>query len=652
MLAHGSNDYGVSLKGNKTGSSPSKASSLNWNEPHTLNEQNTYCYCGKDRNLRFPDLQCSVCLNMFHLSCLSPPCTSMMGFSTNYQFVCKHCTEDGFERFERGVSAWKAITATAMANLVVKRYVETNPDVPVDSFNAEKMRNFQANTYFFKKKEDLIPFIEEHWQLLCPDREKVQTWQATLGSCLVANRDTYRAKDETMRNQNSEYALNNPNLFDFRSGYIFPFQRVGATVPKKRLVETETPPPSSSKLKEDYKDSKREMKRSNTPWSNASIKKNEVPTVPIRYKPPPWRDSDFETVPKLPIFYPNSSSPNFFSLSEIPFNRRGFRYSPCEAAKDLPNVMYREIELPPFTSRINWHDISTPVFIDHSALCATVEKGFRMARSNVFMTSGEWYFEIKIEKGGGDDGAHVRIGVSRREAPLDAPVGYDAYSYGLRDLGGQKVHMSRPRNFMDSFGTGDIIGLHISLPKPSFAQHTTLPSCHDRIPIRYKGQLYFEQPDYVPSKMMDELMIPSKHNRYIDLPYIPGSFIKVYKNGSYMGTAFENLLDFNPPNSINSNHYSFDDGSLGYYPSISMYGGGIARFQFGPQFSHRPLVLGSNVRPVSERYNEQIAEDVLCDILDEIDYAEDPNTSSVTIDVPQEPNAGITIIPEIKDITE
>ena len=53
-------------------------------------------------------------------------------------------------------------------------------------------------------------------------------------------------------------------------------------------------------------------------------------------------------------------------------------------------------------------------------------------------------------------------------APLDAPVGFDAYSYGLRDQNFHKLHMSRPKEFVDvpdaSFVTGDVIGLLISLP--------------------------------------------------------------------------------------------------------------------------------------------------------------------------------------------
>ena len=68
----------------------------------------------------------------------------------------------------------------------------------------------------------------------------------------------------------------------------------------------------------------------------------------------------------------------------------------------------------------------------------------------------------------GESGGHVRMGWARREAPLDGPVGFDCYSYGLRDVSGQKVHMSRPKGFAEcDFVEGDVIGMEITLPSLS-----------------------------------------------------------------------------------------------------------------------------------------------------------------------------------------
>ena len=129
---------------------------------------------------------------------------------------------------------------------------------------------------------------------------------------------------------------------------------------------------------------------------------------------------------------------------------------------------------------------------------------------------------------------------------MDVPVGFDGYSYGLRDVSGQKVHMSRPRAFMRSFGTGDVIGMHICLPpivkseQQDGDSQTKKGVFRDRIPIRFRGQLYFEQPDYTASKEMDDLMNPvlppqSQNNPSFPVPkpsfpILKGSFINVYKN--------------------------------------------------------------------------------------------------------------------------
>src|SRR5579859_5327780 len=222
-------------------------------------------------------------------------------------------------------------------------------------------------------------------------------------------------------------------------------------------------------------------------------------------------------------------------------------------------------------------------------------------------------------------------------APLDVPVGFDGYSYGLRDVTGQKVHMSRPRAFMSSFGTGDVIGMHIYLPplpqNPNESTDTSPPKIfRDRIPIRFRGQLYFEQPDYVASKEMDDLMNPvlppqSQLNpstvpvQRPNFPTLRGSFIKVYKNGVLQGTAFEDLLAFLPPNSQLQGR-DLDDGMLGYYPAVSVFKHGIVKLNFGPEFEFPPPrdVVERGCRPMCERYEEMIREDKEYDLIDEREW--------------------------------
>jgi COMPASS component BRE2 len=342
------------------------------------------------------------------------------------------------------------------------------------------------------------------------------------------------------------------------------------------------------------------------------------------------------------------------------------------------------------------------MYFDQSGRHITTDKGFRMARANVAVRQGRWFWECKITRGtmkraeGAkiESNGHVRLGFARREASLDAPVGFDAYSYGIRDVEGQKVHMSRPKDFFpagEDILEGDVIGLEIQLPseqlhrkvveghynpavdlvdeEPATAEGPNI--VRDRIPIRFKAHIYFEKIDYHTTKELEDLMNPSPvgasgsaHSSndgpnpthpIASLRTLPTSCIRVYKNGVLMGTPFTDLLAFLPPASKPQAQVGaregMDDGMLGYYPAISVFRGGAAEVNFGPKFWYPPpgyeitagegediqmggtapdpdtvLVAGTApepagpVRSVAERYDEQIVEDIVADIVDEVDF--------------------------------
>lgn len=440
------------------------------------------------------------------------------------------------------------------------------------------------------------------------------------------------------------------------------------------------------------------------PVADGTAKKSSTPPQPPL--PPPglqrWRlpkpqDADYEPA-KPPLMVPSNVpgadiACEFFSLTEHPKNRRGFRYIPCTASPLLPLISYLQTEVPPFQPRFAFEDTSAQVHLTRSGTTLTTAKGFRMARANVCAREGNWYYECKIVRGinspaltaatpppltfasqnppttasiGGGD-AHVRLGFARREAPLDAPVGFDPYSYGLRDVNGEKVHCSRPSTFLSqSLVTGDVIGFQIYLP-PLAQQRADLLSAllpssttahaaavsvlqsgdaiRDRIPIRYKNQLYFEQFEYQPAKELEEYMNPSTssapRNPPIAMQQLKGSFIRVYKNGKLVGTPWTDLLAFLPPCSKPNSAVGgreLDDGFVGYYPTVSVYRGGAVEVNFGPEWWYSPDVpqdvdtemkgTGENegdsarlppMRPFSDRYNEQIAEDIVYDLIDEVD---------------------------------
>ena len=232
---------------------------------------------------------------------------------------------------------------------------------------------------------------------------------------------------------------------------------------------------------------------------------------------------DSTTVAIAPILVPHTQPtiPNRFFLTRgHPINKQNFRYVPCGPSPNFSThyPVYRIIDSPPVGARFSWEDRSASVYISADALSITTDKGFRSARANVPIREGVYYFEVLVERGGDEgvrtaavaSGAHVRVGVGRRECPLNAPVGFDGYSYGIRDRTGEKVTLSQVKPYGQPFITGDVIGVLVNLPQRPTTQDNDkeAPAVIERkrIPIRYKGQLYFESMEYPVAKEMTDLL--------------------------------------------------------------------------------------------------------------------------------------------------
>ncbi|PYH96184.1 putative histone-lysine N-methyltransferase [Aspergillus ellipticus CBS 707.79] len=370
---------------------------------------------------------------------------------------------------------------------------------------------------------------------------------------------------------------------------------------------------------------------------------------------------------------------DFFEISDKLTNKNGFRYSYAIADPGFPHIKYRQTDVYPYHARFSFEDSPAAILFSKDALAITTNEPWHTARANVCAREGSYYYETRIVSGVVNDllgtesngnpnpsRGHVRLGFARREADLDVNVGVDCYGYGIRDVNGEVVNRMRCEYFFpkgESIREGDVIGLLITLPPLSLhkkvvegtydnnADCDALPPTsdvsvtniiRDRIPFHYKSDFCWQQSNVFPTKQLRDYAFnlketptfgpPSPFNgEDASLRTLPGSSITVFKNGVKMGTPFQELYAFLPPASRLANgtnnlgigeRENADDGMIGYYPAVSCYGGGAVECRFeGPWWVGPPhhAENGEPVQGIGERFNEQIVEDVVCDIIDEVE---------------------------------
>lgn len=447
--------------------------------------------------------------------------------------------------------------------------------------------------------------------------------------------------------------------------------------------------------------SKDKKDNDNTLKSQLKQKQHNVIVQP-RLKPVPFKKLDLTKndgkEPIKQLIKKMNNKDSFYQSDDHPFNKRGFKYKPCKPNPLFPSNLYSTTDLPPFIVRPSYFDRSQGIIFNNDMSSVSTLQGWRSVRSNIGVREGKHYVEFNIINANTTgDKSHVRIGFARKEASLEAPVGFDGYGYGLRDLNGQKITLSRPMDFMKNckeidtagFKSGDVIGMLIELPPlkeqkqaiesfinqklrekntqsndnhPSKKKRKTKKNSEidnddekytkydnisrDQIPIKYKNALYYEQYEYTTTKKMDHLLNPVtvfgekailenavNSGEATNLQNIPNSKISVFKNGIEIGVMFENLYSFLPTyledselnvsyntrQLQNSSYKNTDDGSLGYYPMLSVFQDGVVGINPGPDFKFPIAGLNKDVRPISERYNENVVEGWYWDLIDEIE---------------------------------
>ncbi|CAI4210684.1 unnamed protein product [Parascedosporium putredinis] len=379
---------------------------------------------------------------------------------------------------------------------------------------------------------------------------------------------------------------------------------------------------------------------------------------PLRYKLALPRPADFEQpkgavfTPHHEIVGPDGKEIQFHETSDHVYNKKNFHYTHCRADAGFPSSFYyRQTEPAPQGPHMSFEDASTHMYFDKLGNHITTDKG------------SAWRDPTSPSaKAGGEPAAangHVRVGFSRREASLDAPVGFDAYSYGIRDKEGHKVHMSRPKSFFpagEEICEGDVIGLEIKLPSeqlqrkilagdynPAVDNADEEPDpmapapniVRDRIPIRFKSHIYFEKIDYHTTKDLEDLMNPS--------PAVSGPAAPPNPHHPVPALRTLPVLLVPPPGYDGAEEDEVDMVDLGDREDAPA---AAKKTELRPKLS--------KLRPVVQRYVEQVVEDVICDVVDEVDFwLQDGGSKNVVPKAGEEKEAsGTAVVPAQEEIKE
>ena len=77
---------------------------------------------------------------------------------------------------------------------------------------------------------------------------------------------------------------------------------------------------------------------------------------------------------------------------------------------------------------------------------------------------------------------------------LQAPLGYDKFSYSWRSKKGTKFHQSIGKHYSSGYGQGDVLGFYISLPEDTETAKSLPDTYKDKVSLSSREIPGFEDP--------------------------------------------------------------------------------------------------------------------------------------------------------------
>ncbi|CAH1794690.1 unnamed protein product [Owenia fusiformis] len=511
----------------------------------TSNSENVpdNCHCGKAREIGKIELQCGICLRWFHLECLENISGKLVPFMTTYVLCCKVCSPNGLETFTKKQASFSQMCHTAVANLAHERPTEKQ----------------------FSKDKDVIPYIDKYWEHLTtmPRRTKL-TWHSTIAKIMSKDVDIFKCEER--ENGEMYFSLICEDLSKIAPNYEV--LRTGTA-----SIKAQEGKQAASLSDSKGRGTKRKQVGDTTSAPSTRSKKGDaaIHVAPTSYPTEhPYNKDGYRYI----LAEPDHHAPN----------RQAFDESVEAAGKPIPGYLYR-IYLEQ-SVMLAVHDRAPQLKISDDRLSVVGEKGYSMVRATHGVTHGSYYFEVTIKDMAPETA--VRLGWAQALGNLQAPCGYDKFSYSWRSKKGTRFHESRGKHYCEGgFGQGDTLGFFIHLPihKPL---PEMLPNTYKDMPlVKFKSHLYYEEKDYVSETEKN-------------LKPLPGSKIIFYKNGKNQGAAWTDI------------HMGT------YYPAISLYKNANVVCNFGPTFKYPPDDI--DYRPMQELVTEAVVEQMMADMMYHLDH--------------------------------
>ncbi|KAJ2004326.1 transcription factor, contains a PHD finger motif [Coemansia thaxteri] len=533
-------------------------------------------YCESNSAESLKTVPCLGCGSRCHIDCIE--CTSkfkdkiLLG-DDFFHFKCLKCT-DGQERFKRYHLSWVDVVHITLFNLTHNPNVRPNSaasraraDDPMGQFSSGEHgpQEYSDSRVYFHYKADVAKFIDQHWSYFWT-KSRGETWVNSASSALSTNSTENVPEDgrfesgKAKYNKNGMWALTDD--LRFPSSYDSPQQQKTRTIMYSFAEDG-----ALIELRTQSANGRRKRRPEPTPKAGVRAKKPRASGTPGSMASGSQGSGILGT--QLGGEYGSGAS-------GLESSKRG-SHGKGKSKNAWWISMWPDIDNPQGPAHMSREEThaAAQFVIESDRLTVWNDKAYRMAKASHGVETGAWYFEVDVLEPVRPE-YNLRIGWSQISGELQAPCGYDVFSYSVRAKPSTRFHAAIGSPYGEEYTPGDTLGMLIYLPTLDDDEKQDLIDRKWQPARRYRPFEYSRPESQRPRNAYNELP---------PMPVLAGSELVYFKNGKCLGPAFQKLY-------------------LGkYYPAISSYMGGKVKVNLGPTFKYPPPATwhkDMSVRPISD----------------------------------------------------